>query len=73
MNFAGPFKIGIYGALNRWFIRRRALATSLANLAQMGGLVALPLDRPFPIERHGWRAGWLPVGASALLVGFVPT
>ena len=72
MNFAGPFEIGIYGALNSWFVQRRALATSIANLAQMGGLVALPLVAHWAIERDGWRAGWLAVGACVLLVGFVP-
>jgi OFA family oxalate/formate antiporter-like MFS transporter len=72
MNFAGPFDIGIYGALNSWFIERRALATSIANLAQMGGLVALPLIAHWAIERDGWRAGWLAVGACVLLVGFLP-
>jgi sugar phosphate permease len=72
MNFAGPFDIGIYGALNSWFIRRRALATSIANLAQMVGLVALPLIAHWAIARDGWRAGWLAVGACVLLVGFVP-
>jgi sugar phosphate permease len=72
MNFAGPFEIGIYGALNSWFVHRRALATSIANLAQMGGLVALPLVAHWAIARDGWRAGWLAVGACVLLVGFVP-
>jgi MFS family permease len=72
MNFAGPFDIGIYGALNSWFVHRRALATSIANLAQMGGLVVLPLIAHWAIERDGWRAGWLAVGACVLLVGFVP-
>ena len=43
MNFAGPFDLGIYGAVNNWFVARRALATSIATLAQMAGLVALPL------------------------------
>ena len=38
----------------------------------MGGLVALPLVAHWAIERDGWRAGWLAVGACVLLVGFVP-
>ena len=73
MNFAGPFDIGIYGALNSWFVARRPLASSIANLAQMGGLVALPLIAHFAMQTHGWRGGWLAVGLSVLLVGFVPT
>ena len=72
MNFAGPFDIGIYGALNSWFVRRRPIATSIANLAQMGGLVAMPLIAYLAIEQQGWRGGWLAVGATVLLVGFVP-
>src|SRR6185312_15006078 len=43
MNFAGPFDLGIYGAVNNWFVSRRAFATGIATLAQMAGLVALPL------------------------------
>jgi MFS transporter, OFA family, oxalate/formate antiporter len=72
LNFASTFDIGIYGALNSWFVARRPLATSIANLAQMGGLVALPLIAHAAIEREGWRAGWLAVGAAVLIVGFVP-
>ncbi len=72
MNWAGPFDIGIYGALNNWFVARRALATSIATLAQMAGLVAMPLIAQFAIERDGWRAGWLALGVLTLLVGFVP-
>jgi len=72
LNFASTFDIGIYGALNSWFVARRALATSIANLAQMAGLVALPLIAHLAIEREGWRAGWLAVGVAVLLIGFVP-
>jgi len=72
MNWAGPFDIGIYGALNNWFVERRAFATSLATLAQMAGLVAMPLIAQFAIEHDGWRAGWLALGVLTLLVGFVP-
>jgi MFS family permease len=72
MNWAGPFDIGIYGALNNWFVARRAFATSLATLAQMAGLIAMPLIAQFAIMQDGWRAGWLAIGAVTLLAGFVP-
>ncbi len=72
MNWAGPFDIGIYGALNHWFVARRAFATSLATLAQMAGLVAMPLIAQLAIVHDGWRAGWLALGLVTLAVGFVP-
>lgn len=71
-NFAGPFDLGIYGAVNNWFIARRAIATALATLAQMAGLVALPLIAQAAIARDGWRAGWLAVGIAVLLIGLGP-
>lgn len=72
MNFAGPYDIGIYGAVNNWFVARRALATSVATLVQMLGLVAMPLIARAAILADGWRTGWLAVGATVLIVGFVP-
>jgi sugar phosphate permease len=72
MNWAGPFDIGIYGALANWFVARRAFATSLATLAQMAGLVAMPLIAQFAIVHDGWRAGWFALGAVTLVVGFLP-
>jgi OFA family oxalate/formate antiporter-like MFS transporter len=72
MNFAGPFDLGIYGAVNNWFVTRRALVTSIATLAQMAGLVALPLIAQAAIVRSDWRAGWLAVGAAVLVIGFIP-
>jgi MFS family permease len=72
INFAGPFDIGIYGALNSWFVERRALANSIVNLAQMVGLITLPLIAHFAMQQQDWRLGWLAVGGSVLLVGFVP-
>jgi MFS transporter, OFA family, oxalate/formate antiporter len=72
MNFAGPFEIGIYGALNSWFVARRPLASAIVNVAQMAGLAALPLIAYAAMAEHGWRAGWMAVGATVLLVGFVP-
>src|SRR5262249_23283666 len=72
MNWAGPFDLGIYGALSNWFVRRRTFATSIATLAQQAGLVAMPLVAQVAILHHGWRAGWLAIGALTLLIGFVP-
>jgi MFS transporter, OFA family, oxalate/formate antiporter len=72
MNWASPFELGIYGALNNWFVARRTAAASVVNLAQMAGLIAMPLIAQFAILHDGWRAGWLALGALTLIVGFVP-
>jgi MFS transporter, OFA family, oxalate/formate antiporter len=72
MNWAGPFDLGIYGAVNNWFVERRAQAASLAVLAQMAGLVTLPLVVQYAIGHGGWRGGWVALGMLTLLVGFVP-
>lgn len=72
-NFAGPFDLGIYGAVNNWFVARRSVTTAIATLAQMVGLVSLPLIAQAGIGHGGWRAGWLAVGIAVLAVGFIPT
>jgi len=72
MNWAGPFDLGIYGGLNNWFLARRTLAASIATLAQMAGLVAMPLIAQWAISHDGWRAGWIALGATVLIVGFLP-
>jgi OFA family oxalate/formate antiporter-like MFS transporter len=72
MVWAGPFDLGLYGALNNWFVVRRALATSIATLAQISGLVALPIIAQLAMRGGDWRQGWLAIGATVLIVGFVP-
>jgi sugar phosphate permease len=72
-NFAGPFDLGIYGAVNNWFIARRGLATGIATVAQMTGLVSLPLIAEAAIARDGWRAGWAAVGSAVLVIGLLPS
>jgi sugar phosphate permease len=72
MNWAGPFDLGIYGGVNNWFVTRRAFATSVATLAQMAGLVAMPLIAQLAMRQHGWRGGWLAIGSVTLLIGFLP-
>jgi MFS transporter, OFA family, oxalate/formate antiporter len=72
MNWAGPFDLGIYGGVNNWFVVRRAFATSVATVAQLAGLVAMPLIAQLAMRQHGWRGGWLAIGLVTLLIGFVP-
>jgi OFA family oxalate/formate antiporter-like MFS transporter len=72
MVWAGPFDLGLYAALNNWFVARRTFATAIATLAQMSGLVALPIIAQFAMRDGGWQAGWVAVGATVLIVGFLP-
>jgi OFA family oxalate/formate antiporter-like MFS transporter len=72
MIWAGPFELGFYSALNHWFVAHRAFATAIATLAQLSGLVALPLIAQLAMSAGGWRFGWITIGATVLLVGFLP-
>jgi sugar phosphate permease len=72
MNWASPFELGIYGAVNNWFVARRQFATSVATLAQMAGLVAMPVIAQLAMLHGSWRAGWVAIGALTLGVGFLP-
>ncbi len=72
MNYAGPYDLGIYGAVSNWFVAKRAFAISIAGLAQMAGLVAMPLIAFLAMQASDWRGAWLAVGLTVLVVGFVP-
>src|SRR5262249_8295143 len=72
MNWAGPFDLGIYSGVSNWFLARRPLSTSVATVAQLAGLVVMPLIAQLAMRQHGWRGGWLAIGAVTLLVGFLP-
>jgi MFS family permease len=72
MVWAGPFDLGLYGALNNWFVARRARATSIATLAQMSGLVALPIIAQLAMRDGDWRLGWIAIGTTVLAIGFLP-
>ena len=72
VNWATAFDLGIYGAISKWFVARRAFAASIATMAQMAGLVAMPLIAQVAIVQDGWRAAWLALAVVTLVVGFVP-
>ena len=72
MSFAGPYDLGIYGSIVNWFVRRRAFVTAVATVAQMTGLVAMPLIAHFAMQAGGWRAAWVALGAAVLAIGFLP-
>jgi OFA family oxalate/formate antiporter-like MFS transporter len=72
MSFAGPYDLGIYGTIVNWFVRRRALATSIVTLTSMFGLVTMPLIAHFVMQASDWRIAWVAIGATVLGVGFVP-
>jgi MFS transporter, OFA family, oxalate/formate antiporter len=72
MNWAGAFDLGIYSGVNSWFVARRAFATSIATVAQMAGLVAMPLIAQLAMRQHGWRGSWLAIGMTTLLIGLLP-
>ncbi|MEL6622298.1 MAG: MFS transporter [Pseudomonadota bacterium] len=74
MCFAGPFDLGIYGAINSWFVMRRPMATAIATTAQMIGLTAMPLIATAATTWSGddWRMGWIAVGTTVLVVGLLP-
>jgi OFA family oxalate/formate antiporter-like MFS transporter len=72
LNWASPFELGIYSALNNWFVARRPLANSIATVAQMVGLVAMPLIAQLAMREGSWRTGWVAIGISVLAIGFLP-
>ncbi len=72
MNFTGPYDIGIYGSIVNWFYVKRSFATSVTTMFLMFGLVAMPLIAHFAMQAGGWRHAWIAVGATVLIVGFVP-
>lgn len=73
MAFSGPFDLGVHGSIVNWFVAKRAFATSVATLVTMGGLVTMPLIAHFVMQAADWRTAWVAIGATVLVVGFVPT
>ncbi len=57
------------GAVQRWFVRRRGMASGMAVSGIGAGTLVLPLVSAGTIEWLGWRETYLLLAAIALLVG----
>jgi MFS family permease len=57
------------GAVQRWFVRRRGLASGLAVSGIGVGTLAMPPLASLLIENLGWRGAYLALGALAAAMG----
>jgi len=57
------------GAVQRWFVKRRGLASGIASSGIGAGTLVVPPLASFLIATLGWRGTYLILGAFALTVG----
>ena len=57
------------GAVQRWFVRRRGLASGLAVSGIGVGTLVMPPAATWLIATYGWRAAYMVLGAFVLIVG----
>jgi OFA family oxalate/formate antiporter-like MFS transporter len=61
--------VPVVGAVQRWFVRRRGLASGLAVSGIGVGTLVMPPLAAFLIATLGWRNAYLVLGALAAIVG----
>jgi MFS transporter, OFA family, oxalate/formate antiporter len=61
--------VPILGAVQRWFVRRRGLASGLAVSGIGVGTLVMPPLAAFLIDALGWRAAYLVLGCFAAIAG----
>ena len=61
--------VPVLGAVQRWFTRRRGLASGLAVSGIGVGTLLLPPLAALLVERLGWRGAYLSLGVLALVLG----
>lgn len=59
------------GAVQRWFVRRRAFASGIAVSGIGIGTLVLPPLAAFLIESHGWRAAYRVFALAMLAAGLI--
>src|SRR5689334_6591959 len=65
----GSVSVPAVGAVQRWFVRRRGLASGLAVSGIGVGTLVMPPLASFLIDRLGWRTAYLVLGGLAVVVG----
>lgn len=61
--------VPVIGAVQRWFVRRRGLASGLAVSGIGVGTLAVPPLASWLIARFGWRDAYLVIGCVTAVVG----
>ncbi|WBL34864.1 MFS transporter [Tepidiforma flava] len=57
------------GVVQRWFIRRRGMASGFAVAGIGAGTLVMPLLAAASIDALGWRPSWVILAAVALVIG----
>jgi MFS transporter, OFA family, oxalate/formate antiporter len=57
------------GAVQRWFVRHRALASGLASSGIGAGTLLVPPLASLLVAQLGWRAAYVALGVTAAIVG----
>ena len=61
--------VPVVGAVQRWFVKQRGLASGLAVSGIGVGTLVMPPMAAFLIEAFGWRTAYLVLGGFAAVVG----
>lgn len=67
----GCFYVPSLGAVQRWFVRRRAFASGIAVSGIGAGTLLLPRVAASLIQAHGWRTTYQVFAVAMLLAGVV--
>lgn len=59
-------------AISSWYDRNRGLALGVSTIGAAAGAALIPQLAQSMITGHGWRTGYLVLGAAILIVAFIP-
>ncbi len=66
---SGAIYVPLLGLIQRWFYRRRGLASGVATTGVSIGTLSLPLASVAGADAFGWRSLYFILGALCLLIG----